>query len=166
MAGFKRLPKGWNQESVKKLWRSLGGEEGGVNEVIKRLRESKKVKIQDPEAFAAALADMVRGTTKWRGKKKNPLSSDQLKTAVKVYTDFFGRPPKTLQVAKWKKKPSFLVSLGDAVAVEYRAKKADDESPTIYRHEFSEDYLWYDPDNNILMIYGPELAVTEAGIEN
>lgn len=66
---WKTMPKGWTKKSRKKFWESLTGDnpEHRVTECIKKM----KGKIDDPGAFCAALADRVRGTTKWRGKKKD-----------------------------------------------------------------------------------------------
>jgi len=64
--GWSKLPKGWTQESVKKFWKSLTGQ--AKHKVTKCMKEMKG-KFDDPGAFCASLADLVEGTTKWRGKK-------------------------------------------------------------------------------------------------
>lgn len=77
---WKKLPKGWTDESRKKFWDSLTGDvEHKVTKCIKKMEG----KVDDAGAFCAALKDRVSGTTKWRGedeKKKaaeGKLASDE-----------------------------------------------------------------------------------------
>jgi len=74
-AGFKRLPKGWTKDSVKKFAMTLskdmkGGPkaEGFFEKCVKKMTG----KIEDPEGFCAGVKDEVYGSTYWRGKDKSP----------------------------------------------------------------------------------------------
>lgn len=73
-AGFKKYPKGWDEESVKKFAKTLvkefgikGGDKKGFFDacVTKMTGE-----MDNPEGFCASVADEVTGTTFWRGKGK------------------------------------------------------------------------------------------------
>jgi len=64
--GWETLPKGWTDDSVKKFWKSLTGE--NKHKVTKCMKKMEG-KFDDPGAFCASLADKVEGTTMWRGKK-------------------------------------------------------------------------------------------------
>ncbi len=60
-----KLPKGWTEESVKKFWSSLTGDEKHkVTECMAKMEGH----VDDTGAFCGSLADKVRGTTLWRGK--------------------------------------------------------------------------------------------------
>lgn len=62
--GWDRLPKGWTQESVEKLWDSLTGErKHKVTACIKKMTG----KVDDPGAFCASLADMMEPG--WRSER-------------------------------------------------------------------------------------------------
>ena len=63
---WNKLPKGWTDESVKKFWDKLTGE--NKHKVTKCIKQMDG-KVDDPGAFCGSLADKVMGTTKWRGKK-------------------------------------------------------------------------------------------------
>ena len=64
-AGWKKLPKGWTMESVRKFWNSLTGD---VKHKVTKCIKIMEDKMDDPEAFCASIRDMVEGTTYWRGK--------------------------------------------------------------------------------------------------
>ena len=70
---WRKKPKGWTTKSREKFWKSLVGDaEHPVTVCIEKMTG----KVDDPGAFCAALADRVKGTTKWRGpKKKSPQKS-------------------------------------------------------------------------------------------
>lgn len=64
---FKNLPKGWTQESLKKMWASLtGGAKHKVTACIKKMDG----KVDDPGAFCASAKDRLEGSTKWRGERE------------------------------------------------------------------------------------------------
>lgn len=68
--GWKKLPKGWTDESVHKFWDSLTGDrKHKVTACIKKMEG----KLDDPGAFCASLADTIEGTTSWRGKTARPV---------------------------------------------------------------------------------------------
>ena len=67
---WQKMPKGWTDESRKKFWETLTGDnKHKVTKCIKRMGD--KPGIDDPGAFCAALADRVMGP-EWR--KKPPLA--------------------------------------------------------------------------------------------
>jgi hypothetical protein len=63
---WSKLPKGWTDESVDKMWESMTGD---VKHKVTKCMEKMKGKVDDTGAFCGSLADKVTGTTKWRGKK-------------------------------------------------------------------------------------------------
>lgn len=76
--GWKKLPKGWTQESVKKFWTNLtsGAPKHKVTECIKKMEG----KVPNPGAFCASCCDMVEGNTDWRKgprKKKGAVSTKE-----------------------------------------------------------------------------------------
>jgi len=84
-AGFRRLPKGWTQASVKKFAMTLskdmkGGpkSEGFFNKCVKKMEG----KVDNPEGFCAAIKDEVYSSTYWRGKDKPP---EEVRKDVKVH---------------------------------------------------------------------------------
>jgi hypothetical protein len=64
---WKSLPKGWTEDSVKKFWDSLTGD--NKHKVTKCIKQMDG-KVDDPGAFCASLADKVLGP-EWRSKKGN-----------------------------------------------------------------------------------------------
>jgi len=64
---WKKMPKGWTDESRKKFWDSLTSR--APKHKVSQCMKKMEGKIDNPGAFCAALADRVLGTTKWRGKK-------------------------------------------------------------------------------------------------
>jgi hypothetical protein len=55
-SAWENLPKGWTQESLKKMWNSLtGGRKHKVTACMKALDG----KVDDPGAFCASLADKM-----------------------------------------------------------------------------------------------------------
>lgn len=80
-AAWDKLPKGWTDESVKKFWNTLTGQ--NKHKVTKCIKEMKG-KFDDPGAFCASLADKVEGTTMWRGKKAtmDPKTASKTKRAL------------------------------------------------------------------------------------
>ena len=74
-AGFKTLPKGWTNASIKKFANSLskdmkGGPKtaGFFDKCVKKMTG----KIDNPEGFCASIKDEVYKSTGWRGKDKSP----------------------------------------------------------------------------------------------
>lgn len=74
-AGFKKYPKGWDQQSVAKFGRTLtknmkGGvkAKGFFDKCVKKMRG----KVDNPEGFCAGVKDEVYKSTYWRGKDKPP----------------------------------------------------------------------------------------------
>jgi len=69
--GWKELPKGWKQSSLKKFSKSLTGkkatQKGFFDKCVKRM----KGKLDNPEAFCASIKDERHGSTYWRGKGKS-----------------------------------------------------------------------------------------------
>jgi hypothetical protein len=57
---WKKMPKGWNSKSRKKLWDSLGG---SVSSCVGKMEG----KVDDAGAYCGSLADRVKGKTSWRG---------------------------------------------------------------------------------------------------
>ncbi len=53
---WKSLPKGWNQDSLKKFWNSLTGDR---KHKITKCIEKMKGKVDDPGAFCGGLASRV-----------------------------------------------------------------------------------------------------------
>jgi hypothetical protein len=70
--GMGKLPKGWNQDSLKKFSKSLTGKEGTKKDFFKKCVEKMKGKMDSPEGFCASVKDEMHGSTYWRGKDKSP----------------------------------------------------------------------------------------------
>jgi hypothetical protein len=69
---WKKMPKGWTDESRAKMWQSLVGDsEHKVTECIRKMDG----KVDNPGAFCAALADRVEGP-EWRKRKKKAAATD------------------------------------------------------------------------------------------
>lgn len=62
---WKKLPKGWDTESRKDYYESIGGFDGCMEEM--------EGKMDDPGAFCASLKDRVKGKS-WRKKKRKKKS--------------------------------------------------------------------------------------------
>jgi len=74
-SGFKKYPKGWNQDSVKKFGRSLSKNmKGGVKSkgFFDKCVKKMQGKIDNPEGFCASIKDEAYESTHWRGKDKSP----------------------------------------------------------------------------------------------
>lgn len=63
---WKKMPKGWTDESRRKFWDSLVGD---VKHKVTKCIKQMDGKVGDPGAFCAALADRVEGKG-WRSEKK------------------------------------------------------------------------------------------------
>ena len=68
-AGFEKYPKGWDQSSVKKFAKSIGGDPKSKGWFDKCVNEMTG-KIGNPESFCAAARDEALNSTYWRGKGK------------------------------------------------------------------------------------------------
>lgn len=64
---WSKLPKGWTEESVKAMWRSLTGDE---KHKVTACMKKMEGKIDDPGAFCASLRDHIEGDTSWRGEDR------------------------------------------------------------------------------------------------
>lgn len=60
--GWDTLPEGWTKESLRKYWKSIGGD-------VKTCMKELDGKVTDPGAFCASIKDKLTGSTKWRGKR-------------------------------------------------------------------------------------------------
>lgn len=69
--GMEGLPKGWTQKSVKKFAKSLAGKGAAEKGFFDKCVDKMKDKVDDPQAFCAAVKDEVEGSTYWRGKGKS-----------------------------------------------------------------------------------------------
>jgi len=72
-SGFAKMPKGWDQDSVKKFARTLSKDmKGGPKSkgFFDKCVEKMKGKVENPEGFCAGIKDEVYGSTMWRGKDK------------------------------------------------------------------------------------------------
>lgn len=63
---WKKMPKGWTDESRRKFWNSLTGK---VKHKVTKCIKEMDGKVDDPGAFCASLADRVEGKG-WRSEKK------------------------------------------------------------------------------------------------
>lgn len=71
---WQKLPKGWTDESRKKMWDSLVGD---VKHKVTKCIKQMEGKVDDPGAFCAALADRVEGK-EWRERDaKESIMSDK-----------------------------------------------------------------------------------------
>lgn len=70
--GFHGLPQGWTHDSVIKFAKSLTGVKGTKEGFFEKCVNKMKGKIDNPEAFCAAVKDELHGSTFWRGKDKTP----------------------------------------------------------------------------------------------
>lgn len=66
--GWDNFPAGWTKESVEKYWNTLTGK---VKHKVTKCHKEMQKHFGDEGAwgFCASLADMVEGTTKWRGEE-------------------------------------------------------------------------------------------------
>lgn len=65
--GWKKLPKGWTQDSVKKFWDGLTGD---AKHKVTKCMKKMEPHMGDAGGFCASIKDMVEGTTSWRGKDR------------------------------------------------------------------------------------------------
>lgn len=70
--GMEGLPKGWNQNSLKRFAKSLTGKEGTQKGFFDKCVKKMQGKIDNPEGFCASAKDELHGSTMWRGKGKTP----------------------------------------------------------------------------------------------
>jgi hypothetical protein len=74
-AGWQGMPKGWDEESVKKFAKSLrkGGakKEGFFDACVKKMEDEKGFNKDRAKRFCAGIKDEVYGSTYWRGKGKS-----------------------------------------------------------------------------------------------
>jgi hypothetical protein len=69
--GWKNLPEGWDEESVKKFAKSLkdeGLDSNNKKEWFEGCTNKIKGVINDPEAFCASVLDTIERNPYWRGK--------------------------------------------------------------------------------------------------
>jgi len=68
---WKKLPKGWDESSIKKFAKSLtdkgADEHGFFDACVKKMTRN----IDDPEGFCATVKDTIYSSTFWRGKAKS-----------------------------------------------------------------------------------------------
>jgi hypothetical protein len=63
-AAWDKLPKGWTQESLKKMWGTITGD---VKHKVTKCIKKMTGKVDDPGAFCASLADRLEGK-EWRSR--------------------------------------------------------------------------------------------------
>ena len=68
---WKKLPKGWTQESLKKFWDTMTGT---VKKKVTKCIKEMDGKVSDPGAFCASLMDRLEGTA-WRHEPRKKSSS-------------------------------------------------------------------------------------------
>jgi len=79
--GFDEYPHGWTKKSLKKYVKTMlknsnaKSKEDFFDICVKHVSG----KIDEPEAFCAALIDELLGTTKWRGKGKKRTKVSKIK---------------------------------------------------------------------------------------
>jgi hypothetical protein len=75
-AGWEGMPKGWDEESIKKFAKSLvkGGakKEGFFDACVKKMEDEKGFDKDRAKRFCAGIKDEVYDSTYWRGKGKTP----------------------------------------------------------------------------------------------
>lgn len=76
---WEKLPKGWTEDSVKKFWGTLTGE--NKHKVTKCIKEMDG-KLDDPGAFCASLADKV--DPGWRSRRAEAHPSDKYLRGLKA----------------------------------------------------------------------------------
>jgi len=83
-AGFKKYPKGWTKNSIKKFAKTLTKEEVNVATKIgffEKCVKKMQGKVENPEGFCAAMKDEAHGgdkaSTYWRGKGKSEKEAKQ-----------------------------------------------------------------------------------------
>lgn len=76
-AGFKRLPKGWSQDSVKKFAKNLTDIPGEKKGFFDKCVDKMTGKIEDPEGFCAGVKDEITKSTYWRGKDKTSKEAER-----------------------------------------------------------------------------------------
>ncbi len=70
IAAWEKLPKGWDNSSLKKFWETMTGD---VKHKVKKCMKEMEGKVTDTGAFCASLADKV--DPGWRSRKSN-IASD------------------------------------------------------------------------------------------
>lgn len=68
-AGFKKYPKGWDQNSVKRFAKTIGGDPK-EKKWFEKCVKSMEGKISSPEGFCASVRDEAVNSTFWRGEGK------------------------------------------------------------------------------------------------
>lgn len=84
------------------------------------------------------------------------------KQAEKLFSDFFGRDSK-MDIEITLGDMENLTFLGQAVAIEYRAKKHTDKKPYHYRHEFGKRAMLI-TNGKDLIVFNPDMTVQDIGI--
>jgi len=100
---WKSLPRGWNKESMKDYWDSVGG---SVSKCVKGLEGTD---IDDPGAFCASLKDRLEGSG-WRHEKRSSAAPKYIKVAGRIYvaeggpidaSDHFDQRKMDEEVVQW-----------------------------------------------------------------
>lgn len=90
--------------------------------------------------------------------------------AIRLYEEFHGREPTAKEIGGFYD-PQSLVPLGQAIAIVYRSRKKNgggDGKRANYIHEFETPAALFCDERGKRQLYiiGPQLLVTDAGIEN
>lgn len=90
--------------------------------------------------------------------------------AMRLFKNFHGREPTNQEIGGFYD-PASLVPLGQAIAVIYRSRKRNgggDGNRANYIHEFETPAALFCDERGRRQLYiiGPQLVVTDAGIEN
>lgn len=95
---------------------------------------------------------------------KNPRewTQDEIDAAIDIYKTFTGREPENIEYVLIEGR-TLLIKLGVAKAITYEAAKHGAPN-TRYIHDFDDADVFWDMENRMFAIAGPDLEITEAGI--
>jgi hypothetical protein len=81
---WEELPDGWTEESVKKMWKSLTGDN---KHKITKCMKAMKGKVSDPGAFCGSLAKKVGYDRSESGFRPRPSKAKQRAAWMRTYED-------------------------------------------------------------------------------
>lgn len=98
-----------------------------------------------------------------------------VKKANEVSKLFFGEElSEDVEITNYHGGERVLVNIGRPVEIWYKAAKKGQDPDTIYRHEFERGKtektkkaaMYFDEENNTIILFIPELEITAGGIED
>lgn len=119
-----------------------------------------------PEFLNEFIEHYLKVSSKYAPVSNKAYTETDIKGGVALYEKFVGRSIDSVGKIKMRRQ-AVLVKLARAHSIMYEAIKHDDLDLQLYEHPFEnqEINVYWDIANNALVIMGPDLVVTEHGIE-